>query len=105
MALAARPFHANHAPFLDTGSDDPLARALPSSLLQTNLPTSASQAESGKSTTLKSELSLSVVVDVDTDKVPDFQLAFSPQHFRSEKLAWRTIIQLNLIRSIKQLLE
>lgn len=28
MALAARPFHANHAPFLDAGSDDPLARAL-----------------------------------------------------------------------------
>ena len=28
MALAARPFHANHAPFIDTGSDDPLARAL-----------------------------------------------------------------------------
>ena len=27
MALAARPFHANHAPFLDS-HDDPLARAL-----------------------------------------------------------------------------
>ncbi|KAH9916664.1 G-protein alpha subunit [Fomitopsis serialis] len=42
----------------------------------------------GKSTTLK-----------------NFQLAFSPQHFRSERAAWRTIIQLNLIRSIKRLLE
>lgn len=28
----------------------------------------------------------------------DFQLTFSPSHFRSEKLAWRTIVQLNLIR-------
>ncbi|KZT65499.1 G-protein alpha subunit [Daedalea quercina L-15889] len=46
------------------------------------------QAESGKSTTLK-----------------NFQLAFSPQHFRTERAAWRTIIQLNLIRSIKRLLE
>ncbi|KAI0703479.1 G-protein alpha subunit [Cytidiella melzeri] len=39
------------------------------------------QAESGKSTTLK-----------------NFQLAFSPAHFRNERLAWRTIIQLNFIR-------
>lgn len=31
-------------------------------------------------------------------RVADFQLAFSPQHFRSERAAWRTIIQLNLIR-------
>ncbi|EMD36098.1 hypothetical protein CERSUDRAFT_116002 [Gelatoporia subvermispora B] len=46
------------------------------------------QAESGKSTTLK-----------------NFQLAFSPSHFRNERLAWRTIIQLNLIRHIKKLLE
>ncbi|OCH90781.1 G-protein alpha subunit [Obba rivulosa] len=46
------------------------------------------QAESGKSTTLK-----------------NFQLAFSPSHFRNERLAWRTIVQLNLIRSIKRLLE
>ncbi|KAI0093378.1 G-protein alpha subunit [Irpex rosettiformis] len=41
------------------------------------------QAESGKSTTLK-----------------NFQLAFSPSHFRNERLAWRTIIQLNLIRQV-----
>ncbi|PCH39013.1 G-protein alpha subunit [Wolfiporia cocos MD-104 SS10] len=46
------------------------------------------QAESGKSTTLK-----------------NFQLAFSPAHFRNERAAWRTIIQLNLIRCIKRLLE
>ncbi|OBZ73276.1 Guanine nucleotide-binding protein alpha-4 subunit [Grifola frondosa] len=46
------------------------------------------QAESGKSTTLK-----------------NFQLAFSPSHFRNERNAWKTIIQLNLIRSIKRLLE
>ncbi|TFK77575.1 hypothetical protein K466DRAFT_608015, partial [Polyporus arcularius HHB13444] len=41
------------------------------------------QAESGKSTTLK-----------------NFQLAFSPQHFHKERAAWKTIIQLNLIRSV-----
>jgi guanine nucleotide-binding protein subunit alpha len=46
------------------------------------------QAESGKSTTLK-----------------NFQLAFTPNHFRTERAAWKTIIQLNLIGSIKKLLE
>nr|WBU87316.1 G-alpha-domain-containing protein [Ganoderma boninense] len=46
------------------------------------------QAESGKSTTLK-----------------NFQLAFSPSHFHKERAAWKTIIQLNLIRNIKRLLE
>ena len=30
----------------------------------------------------------------------DFQLAFTPAHFRNERLAWRTIIQLNLIRCV-----
>ncbi|KAI0773014.1 G-protein alpha subunit [Trametes elegans] len=46
------------------------------------------QAESGKSTTLK-----------------NFQLQFSPQHFAKERAAWKTIIQLNLIRCVKRLLE
>ncbi|KAH9940208.1 G-protein alpha subunit [Epithele typhae] len=46
------------------------------------------QAESGKSTTLK-----------------NFQLAFSPAHFQKERAAWKTIIQLNLIRNVKRLLE
>ncbi|KAK7678986.1 hypothetical protein QCA50_017929 [Cerrena zonata] len=126
MSIATRPFHANHAPFLETGHDDPLAQALQpppnespdERALREKLQSEASmisraidedlqearkaferrkkavkilllgQAESGKSTTLK-----------------NFQLAFSPQHFRSEKLAWKTIIQLNLIRNIKQLLQ
>ncbi|KAI0073919.1 G-protein alpha subunit [Panus rudis PR-1116 ss-1] len=124
--MSTRPFHANHSPFLETGTDDPLAQALRpppdespderarreqeareasriSHEIDENIQESRKaferrkraikilllgQAESGKSTTLK-----------------NFQLAFSPQHFRSEKLAWKTIIQLNLIRSIKQLLE
>ena len=30
----------------------------------------------------------------------DFQLAFSPQHFHKERSAWKTIIQLNLIRYV-----
>ncbi|OSC97274.1 G-protein alpha subunit [Trametes coccinea BRFM310] len=46
------------------------------------------QAESGKSTTLK-----------------NFQLQFSPQHFAKERAAWKTIIQLNLIRCVKRLLD
>ncbi|CDO68221.1 hypothetical protein BN946_scf184913.g11 [Trametes cinnabarina] len=49
------------------------------------------QAESGKSTTLKT--------------CTDFQLQFSPQHFAKERAAWKTIIQLNLIRCVKRLLE
>ncbi|KIP04653.1 hypothetical protein PHLGIDRAFT_109311 [Phlebiopsis gigantea 11061_1 CR5-6] len=124
-SLARRPFHANHAPFEDR-QDDPLAKVLlppPNEspeqrafrehqqreatrvsveideLLQEDRKAYErrkkavkvlllGQAESGKSTTLK-----------------NFQLAFSPAHFRNERLAWRTIIQLNLIRSLKTLLE
>ncbi|EPQ53009.1 G-protein alpha subunit [Gloeophyllum trabeum ATCC 11539] len=46
------------------------------------------QAESGKSTTLK-----------------NFQLTFTPNHFRSERPIWRMVIQLNLIRSLARLLQ
>lgn len=59
------------------------------------------QAESGKSTTLKSTcfFGFAVLLLVDWLSRPlDFQLAFTPAHFRNERLAWRTIIQLNLIR-------
>ncbi|KAH7907599.1 guanine nucleotide binding protein, alpha subunit [Hygrophoropsis aurantiaca] len=45
------------------------------------------QAESGKSTMLR-----------------NFQLAFSPTYFHAEATIWRTIIQLNLIGSVKKLL-
>ncbi|KAH7925987.1 G-alpha-domain-containing protein [Leucogyrophana mollusca] len=45
------------------------------------------QAESGKSTMLR-----------------NFQLAFSPTYFHAEAAIWRTIIQLNLIGSVKKLL-
>ncbi|EKM50981.1 uncharacterized protein PHACADRAFT_262889 [Phanerochaete carnosa HHB-10118-sp] len=124
-SLARRPFHANHAPFEDR-QDDPLAQILkppPGESAEerarreqaaheahrVSLQIDESiqedrkayerrkkavkvlllgQAESGKSTTLK-----------------NFQLAFTPSHFRNERLAWRTIIQLNLIRSLKTLLE
>lgn len=124
-SLARRPFHANHAPYEDR-QDDPLAKVLQPppdespeerarrereahEAHRVSLQIDESiqedrkayerrkkavkvlllgQAESGKSTTLK-----------------NFQLAFSPSHFRNERLAWRTIIQLNLIRSLKTLLE
>ncbi|KAJ8597202.1 G-protein alpha subunit [Rhizopogon salebrosus TDB-379] len=45
------------------------------------------QAESGKSTMLR-----------------NFQLAFCPTYFHGESLIWKTIIQLNLIGSVKKLL-
>ncbi|KAG5635222.1 hypothetical protein H0H81_012000 [Sphagnurus paluster] len=46
------------------------------------------QAESGKSSVLK-----------------NFQLAFAPKQFGADRLAWKTIIQLNVIGSIKLILE
>ncbi|KAI0779036.1 G-alpha-domain-containing protein [Trametes elegans] len=46
------------------------------------------QSESGKSTTLK-----------------QFQLLHTPAAFRQERLAWRFVIYLNLVRSIRRILE
>ncbi|TFK56374.1 G-alpha-domain-containing protein [Heliocybe sulcata] len=46
------------------------------------------QSESGKSTTLK-----------------QFQLLHTPKAFRSERMAWRSVIYLNLVRSIRRILE
>ncbi|KAF8496980.1 guanine nucleotide binding protein, alpha subunit [Gautieria morchelliformis] len=46
------------------------------------------QSESGKSTTLR-----------------QFQLHYTPQAFREEKILWRAVIQLNLVRSILTVLE
>ncbi|KAH8097053.1 G-alpha-domain-containing protein [Cristinia sonorae] len=46
------------------------------------------QSESGKSTTLK-----------------NFQLMHSPKAFRAERASWRAVIQLNIVRSIRIILE
>ncbi|TFK99783.1 guanine nucleotide binding protein, alpha subunit [Pterulicium gracile] len=46
------------------------------------------QAESGKSTVLK-----------------NFQIAFTPNHFARQRSAWRTVIQMNLIKSVKTILD
>ncbi|KAL1950908.1 hypothetical protein VTO73DRAFT_57 [Trametes versicolor] len=46
------------------------------------------QSESGKSTTLK-----------------QFQLLHTPAEFRQERLAWRFVIYLNLVRSVRRILE
>ncbi|KAF7783955.1 hypothetical protein Agabi119p4_120 [Agaricus bisporus var. burnettii] len=46
------------------------------------------QSESGKSTTLK-----------------QFQLLYSPATFHSERIAWRAVIYLNLVRSVLRILE
>ncbi|KAJ7641830.1 G-protein alpha subunit [Roridomyces roridus] len=45
------------------------------------------QSESGKSSVLR-----------------NFRLAFTPRYFESERVLWRTVIQLNLISSIKKIL-
>ncbi|KAF8520549.1 guanine nucleotide binding protein, alpha subunit [Gautieria morchelliformis] len=46
------------------------------------------QSESGKSTTLK-----------------QFQLAYTPNAFREERLAWRSVIYLNLVRSVRRIID
>ncbi|KAG8953506.1 hypothetical protein FRC04_002348 [Tulasnella sp. 424] len=46
------------------------------------------QSESGKSTTLK-----------------QFQILHSPNAFQNERLSWRLVIQLNLVKSIRRILE
>ncbi|KAH6916749.1 guanine nucleotide binding protein, alpha subunit [Coprinopsis sp. MPI-PUGE-AT-0042] len=46
------------------------------------------QSESGKSTTLK-----------------QFQLLHAPATFHAERIAWRTVIYLNLVRSVRRILE
>ncbi|KAI0029454.1 G-alpha-domain-containing protein [Vararia minispora EC-137] len=46
------------------------------------------QSESGKSTTLK-----------------QFQLTHTPKAFHAERMAWRSVIYLNLVRSIRRILE
>ncbi|KAG2002422.1 guanine nucleotide-binding protein alpha subunit [Coprinopsis cinerea AmutBmut pab1-1] len=46
------------------------------------------QSESGKSSVLK-----------------NFQRAFAPKHFENERLVWRTIIQLNIISSLRLILD
>lgn len=54
------------------------------------------QAESGKSTVLKSMSTCSY--EQRTHIRLDFQLLYSPKWFQSEREAWRAIIQLNLIK-------
>ncbi|KAF8589302.1 G-alpha-domain-containing protein [Ramaria rubella] len=46
------------------------------------------QSESGKTTTLK-----------------QFQIAYTPKAFREERLAWRYVIYLNLVRSVRRILD
>ncbi|KAL5498686.1 hypothetical protein ACEPAH_2041 [Sanghuangporus vaninii] len=46
------------------------------------------QSESGKSTTLK-----------------NFQLMNSPKAFRAERLSWRAVVQLNIVRSVRLILD
>lgn len=36
---------------------------------------------------------------------PDFQLAFAPRQFESNRLMWKVIVQLNLIKYVLQFLQ
>lgn len=46
------------------------------------------QSESGKSTTLK-----------------NFQLMYTPKAFRAERITWRAVVQLNLVKSVHQIVD
>lgn len=61
-----------------------------------NIHFTSGQAESGKSTMLRSEY-LFAALTLESDVLLDFQLAFCPTYFHGEALIWKTIIQLNLI--------
>ncbi|KAG5645581.1 hypothetical protein DXG03_005719 [Asterophora parasitica] len=105
---ASMPWETPVPPFRYGGDDDSLSRAFEESLrvsreIDVQLLESKKamekkkkcvqilllgQSESGKSSVLK-----------------NFQLAFAPNQFESERLAWKTIIQLNVIGSLKLILE
>lgn len=37
--------------------------------------------------------------------ITEFQLAYTPNAFREERLAWRSVIYLNLVRSVRRIIE
>ena len=69
------------------------------------------QSESGKSTTLKrtsmsvfsSPMFHSLTLTLKTH--PEFQLLHTPAAFHAERIAWRFVIYLNLVRSIRRILD
>jgi hypothetical protein len=63
------------------------------------------QAESGKSTTLKSQYRNKIYVEVLIAVAADFQMMFSPRAFAQECKRWKPLIQLNLIRSVLVILD
>lgn len=66
------------------------------------------QSESGKSTTLKrmflSPFRKSLLVYISPRHL-EFQLAYVPNAFRQERLAWRPVVYLNLVRSLRRILD
>jgi guanine nucleotide-binding protein alpha-1 subunit len=58
----------------------------------------------GKSTTIKSAYSCGILERALTCP-PDFQLAYAYQAWLDERASWRTVIYLNLIRSVNHILE
>lgn len=66
------------------------------------------QSESGKSTTVKSELpppGYIVCIRTHLSTRADFQLAYAYDAFMAERAAWRAVVHLNLIRSINGILD
>ena len=65
------------------------------------------QSESGKSTTLKRKSPWVIVrVAVGSSRSrAEFQLAYTPNAFRDERLAWRPVIYLNLVRSVRRIVD
>lgn len=65
------------------------------------------QSESGKSTTLKRTVFLFYYI-CDYDPfffTLEFQLAYTPNAFRQERLSWRPVVYLNLVRSVRRILD
>ena len=66
------------------------------------------QSESGKSTTLKRKSNMSLdsyrcpFIPFDPLLLSEFQLLHSPSAFHAERIAWRAVIYLNLVRSIRR---
>ncbi|TEB37471.1 G-alpha-domain-containing protein [Coprinellus micaceus] len=65
------------------------------------------QSMSGKSTTIKSELTVVLwpAVTGNPDALRDFQMAYAQKSWAEERASWRAVILLNLVRSVNNLID
>lgn len=63
------------------------------------------QSESGKTTTLKSMPAFGINIAVLIIFCLDFQRTFAPNQFHAERNAWRAVVQLNLIASVRVIVD